>query len=240
MKRDRPSKTSLPSRARIFTRWSQWILTLGGLIAIGYVGLVIADAKLFQVYQAWRFQQTLRKGVGPEDRTERSALNQPKVTDGETSNTFVILPEGHPLGQLQIAAIGLDVMMLEGIQDQTLRRAAGHIPGTALPWQPGNFAIAGHRDTFFRYLRHIKNGDSITLNTEKGLYRYQVSSTRVVMPDDVQVLDDTGEDTLTLVTCYPFNFVGSAPQRFIVSARKVPGTAQRNVRAADHSSQNSH
>jgi sortase A len=113
-------------------------------------------------------------------------------------------------------------MILEGIEDETLRRAVGHIPGTALPGQEGNVAIAGHRDTFFRPLRNIRKNDEITLRMLNGTHRYRVESTKVVEPEDIAVLDDSGEAILTLVTCYPFNFVGSAPQRFIVLARRSP------------------
>ena len=114
-------------------------------------------------------------------------------------------------------------MILEGTDNGTLRRGVGHIPGTSLPGQPGNVAIAGHRDTFFRPLRKIRKNDEITLTTLNGSYRYRVDSTQVIEPDDTQVLDDSDKPILTLVTCYPFNFVGSAPKRFIVRAHRVPG-----------------
>jgi len=111
-------------------------------------------------------------------------------------------------------------MILEGAEEGTLRRAVGHIRGTPLPGQRGNVALAGHRDTFFRGLRKIRVNDEITLTTLSGSYRYRVDSTKVVEPEETEVLEDDG-DILTLVTCYPFNFVGSAPRRFIVRARRV-------------------
>ena len=125
------------------------------------------------------------------------------------------------MGRIEITRIGLTAMVREGIDEQTLRRAAGHIPGTALPGQHGNVAFAGHRDTFFRPLRNIRRDDEITVTTSEGSDRYRVNSTRVVEPEDIYVLDDSGEDVLTLVTCYPFYFVGSAPKRFIVRAQRV-------------------
>lgn len=112
-------------------------------------------------------------------------------------------------------------MILEGTDDRTLRRAVGHIPGTPLPGQPGNVAIAGHRDTFFRALRNVRKDDEITLMTLEGSYRYRVDSISVVGPEDTQVLDNSGSDILTLVTCYPFYFVGPAPRRFIVRAQRI-------------------
>jgi sortase A len=110
---------------------------------------------------------------------------------------------------------------MEGTSNKTLRRAVGHIAGTALPGRTGNVGIAGHRDTFFRPLRNIHSNDVITLTTRSGEYRYRVVSTKVVKPDNVGVLNSDGNEVLTLVTCYPFYFLGSAPQRFIVRAERV-------------------
>jgi len=112
-------------------------------------------------------------------------------------------------------------MILEGVDHETLRRGVGHIPGTALPGEPGNIALAGHRDTFFRALRNIRKDDEITLETLDGSYRYRVDLIQIVAPDQTGVLDNSGEPTLTLVTCYPFSFVGAAPQRYIVRARRI-------------------
>ncbi|MGD0791897.1 MAG: class D sortase [Terriglobales bacterium] len=99
------------------------------------------------------------------------------------------------------------------------------MPGTPLPGQPGNVALAGHRDTFFRALRNIGKGDEITLETLSGLYRYRVDSTKVVDPGETRVLDNSNDAILTLVTCYPFSFVGPAPKRFVVRAHKLAKAA---------------
>ena len=131
--------------------------------------------------------------------------------------------KGGIVGRLEIPRIGLSVMVVEGVEDGDLKHAAGHIPGTALPGEPGNVGIAGHRDTFFRPLRSIRPNDTITLSTLQGAYRYRVVSTKVVRPEDIQVLYPTGRDTLTLVTCFPFDYVGSAPKRFIVQAHRLAG-----------------
>jgi sortase A len=127
------------------------------------------------------------------------------------------------IGRIEIARLGLSVMVVEGDDGKTLRRAAGHVPGTALPGQPGNVGITGHRDTFFRPLRNIQLDDVITLTTLQGEYRYRVVSTEVVSPEDVAVLEPTGGEILTLMTCHPFYFVGAAPNRFIVRAERVRG-----------------
>jgi sortase A len=127
------------------------------------------------------------------------------------------------VGRIEIARLGLSVMVVEGDDGKILRRAAGHVPGTALPGQSGNVGITGHRDTFFRPLRNIQKDDVITLTALQGEYRYRVVSTKIVSPDDVSVLDPTSGEVLTLVTCHPFYFVGAAPNRFIVRAERVKG-----------------
>ena len=127
-----------------------------------------------------------------------------------------------PLGRIEIRTVSLEAMILEGTDARTLRRAAGHIPGTALPGQQGNVVITGHRDTFFRPLRNIRKDDEIMLTTLSGSYRYRVDFTEVVEPGDTGVLDNSDDAILTLVTCYPFYFVGPAPQRFIVRAHRIP------------------
>jgi sortase A len=130
------------------------------------------------------------------------------------------LLEGMPIGKLEIPRLNLSVVVLEGVEENTLRLAAGHVPQTSLPGRPGNVAIAAHRDTFFRSLRHIQNNDLIRLTTNEGVFEYVVDWTRIVKPTDVEVLAPTDKPSVTLVTCYPFRYVGSAPDRFIVRARQ--------------------
>ena len=127
-------------------------------------------------------------------------------------------PAGTLLGRLEAPAVHLSTSVLEGSDDATLSRGAGHIEDTPLPGETGNIGIAGHRDTVFRPLRNIKVGDALTLTTADRAYRYRISKTLIVGPDDVYVLDPTPQPTLTLVTCYPFEFIGHAPKRFIVQA----------------------
>jgi sortase A len=128
---------------------------------------------------------------------------------------------GDLIGLIKVPRLGLSVIIIEGTSARILRRAAGHISGTALPGQPGNVGIAGHRDTFFLPLQNIRTNDTITLTTLVGEYRYRVVSTRIVSPTDVAVLKRSGNQILTLVTCYPFYFVGAAPDRFIVRAERI-------------------
>ena len=122
------------------------------------------------------------------------------------------------LWRIEVPRIKLSALAREGVDTRTLRGAVGHIPGTALPGERGNAGFAAHRDTFFRPLRGVRKGDEVIVTTSRGVYRYSVTGTRIVEPDDVTVLDPTKDTALTLVTCYPFDYVGSAPQRFIVRA----------------------
>lgn len=127
---------------------------------------------------------------------------------------------GAPLAALAIPRIGLEVPVLDGTDDLTLNRAVGLIAGTARPGGGGNVGIAGHRDGFFRGLKDVGVGDAIELRTLSGRQTYVVESIRIVAPEDVWVLDPTPSPVLTLVTCHPFYYVGSAPNRFIVRAAR--------------------
>jgi len=199
------------TRPNRFMRWSRDAFLTVGVLTLGYNGFVVLDTKLYQVVQASHFQQQLESA-------------KPAVASAERARDLPIPPTPRGvLGRIEIARIGLAAMIVEGTDERTLRRAVGHIPGTSLPGQQGNVAIAGHRDTFFRALDNIHSDDEITVTTLDGTYRYLVDSTQVVAPEDTQVLDDSSDTILTLVTCYPFYFVGPAPKRFIVRAHKIPG-----------------
>jgi sortase A len=183
-------------------KWAQRTLFAGATGMLGYCAFVLADTWKFQ---HWEGQALERLPAGlPADL-------QPVSMTGP----------GGLIGRIEILRLGLSVVVVEGMDQPALRRAAGHIAGTAMPGQLGNIGIAAHRDTFFRPLRNIQRDDIIKLTTLRGEYRYRVVSTKVVDPTDVAVLNSDGTEILTLVTCYPFYFVGSAPNRFIVRAARV-------------------
>jgi sortase A len=137
-----------------------------------------------------------------------------------------------PLGILRIPKIGLEVAVLEGTDDLTLNRAAGHIEDTAKPGEPGNIGIAAHRDGYFRGLKEVATGDTVELETLTGVDTYRITDIWIVKPDDVQVLDATPAPSLTLVACYPFYFVGHAPQRYIVRAVRESRVSASRIAAA--------
>jgi sortase A len=206
-----PERISNLTRRGRFLRWTRDVLLIVGILLLGYSGFVLLDTKFYQVYQERRFQQKLTNAPSATPLTV--GVREPSVAP----------PTGGTVGKIEIARIGLSAMILEGIGARTLRLAVGHIPGTPLPGQHGNVGIAGHRDTFFRGLRDIRSDDEIKLTTLDGSYRYLVDSTEVVSPADTQVLSNSDDTILTLVTCYPFYYVGPAPKRFIVRAHRIPG-----------------
>jgi sortase A len=128
---------------------------------------------------------------------------------------------GMLIGRLEAPSVKMSTAVLEGSDDATLSRGAGHIEDTPFPGEAGNVGIAGHRDTVFRPLKNVQVGDPLELTTADRLYRYRISKTLIVGPDDVYVLDPSKSPMLTLVTCYPFEYVGHAPRRFIVQAQLI-------------------
>jgi sortase A len=215
-------KSPLSNRARSVLRWSGHFFTLIGVLALGYVGFVMGYSRLYQAYLNRQFNQEL-KIAGPSagsDEKLPATIVAPRSSEADRTRIENPPAEGSLLGRIEIGAIGLSAMILEGTDSRTLRRSVGHFTRTVLPGQQGNVAIAGHRDTFFRGLRNIQKNDEITLTTLRGTDHYRVDSTQVVDPEDMRALEYSDKSILTLVTCYPFYFVGPAPQRFIVRAHK--------------------
>ena len=133
--------------------------------------------------------------------------------------------DGAPLARLSIPRLGVSVIVAEGVDDDVLRHALGHLPSSAAPGSSGNVTIAGHRDTFFRPLREIRKGDRIELESAGGTADYRVEWSAVVDPSATVVAADDGYASLTLVTCFPFDYLGSAPYRFVVRARRIETAA---------------
>jgi LPXTG-site transpeptidase (sortase) family protein len=182
---------------RLFFRGAYYFFLTGAILALGYSTYVVVDARAYQAIQ-------------------ESRLSYMRPTSGVHA-----VADGDVIGEMNIPRLGLKTIVAQGDSSKVLRRAVGHLAETPLPGEPGNVALAGHRDGFFRPLRNIRAGDAISLNTLDGEFVYQVESTEVVLPSDVQVLQPSRENTLTLVTCFPFYYVGSAPKRFIVRARQI-------------------
>jgi LPXTG-site transpeptidase (sortase) family protein len=149
-------------------------------------------------------------------------VNRPvPQTEAEHAGARPVVHRGEVVGELRIDRLHMSVMVFEGDDRDVLKIGAGHIPGTAFSPDNGNIGIAAHRDTFFRPLRLIRANDVITLRTLSGTARFAVTGTEIVRPSRVSVLERAPGRDLTLVTCYPFAYIGRAPQRFIVHARKL-------------------
>lgn len=196
----------------------QIALLTAGTLALGYSGIVILRSFL---YQKHAIEQLEKRNVM---HGSNSAGEHPSVPTSANPPYGIPLQRvvaGSAFGRLSIDRLHLEVAVIEGDSDADLRLGAGHVPYTALPGNSGNVGIAAHRDTFFRPLRNIQKGDIITLSTTEDTYRYQVDSTEIVTPDHSEVLRPTPQPSLTLVTCFPFFYVGSAPKRFIVRAHQL-------------------
>lgn len=135
-----------------------------------------------------------------------------------------LITPGGLVGAIEIPRLHLSTIVIEGNDEAALQRAVGHLSDTPLPWHAGNSAFAAHRDTFFRPLKHVAVGDVIRVTTPYGTFTYRVRETLIVKPEDVWVLASTERPMLTLITCYPFSYVGHAPQRFVVRAERIEVT----------------
>jgi sortase A len=203
-------------KVRLLLKTGQLVLFAVAGVALGYCVFVLAESWIYQHRENREFSRRLRQAQ------RQKPLAGPASSSPHAVSVPAIARDGL-IGRVEIPRLGVSVILAEGTDEGVLRRAVGHIQGTALPGQPGNVGIAGHRDTFFRPLRNIRMNDIVVLATTGGSYRYRVTSTKVVLPDAVGVLAPTPAESLTLVTCYPFYYVGSAPNRFIVRAKRVSG-----------------
>jgi sortase A len=193
-------------------RWLSKALLLAGSAVLVWCASVWASTALFEKYESWRWNTRYPEAT--------QALATP------VGETRLVVEDARPkphdvIAWLDVPRLHISTAVLEGDDDLALRLGAGHIPGTQLPGTAGNVAIAAHRDSFFRSLGGIEPQDHIRLRTPEGDSEYTVESTRIVRPSNVSVLANSGQPELTLVTCYPFRFVGAAPLRFVVRARRT-------------------
>ena len=211
-----PPHANRPRRATV--RWLERILFLIAFACLGYYAYVVVEARLYQAMENRELDAILASAPPPV------APGPPLSTSAPRPRPRPRPAQGSVIGRIEIPRLGVSTIVRAGTDARTLQLAVGHIPGTALPGEDGNVGLAGHRDTFFRRLRNIRPDDEIRVVTPNGTYVYRVQRTNVVQPRDVWVLDPTSQPTLTLVTCYPFSYIGSAPQRFIVRASQTSPT----------------
>jgi len=180
------------------------------IVCLGFYGYAYLERVLYQAYESREFDRMPDRGAA----AVAASYDQITPSGRVPSPTELI-------GRLSVPRLHLSAMVREGIGRDTLQLAIGHIPATALPGQPGNVGLAGHRDTFFRGLKDLRAKDEIQFSTLRGNFRYEVESLSVVDPNNTGVLAPSRENVLTLVTCYPFFYIGTAPKRFIVRARQM-------------------
>jgi len=209
-------------------RWLERGLWGVALVAAGYLIYVALDRAISEAHQTRKLHELSRaiSASTPALASRLTAVAPPAAATRQPPEN------GEPIGRLEIPSADISAIVAAGTDALTLRRGVGHIDGTALPGEPGNVGLAGHRDTVFRGLRKLRPADRISLITASGSFEYAVESLLTVAPERSDVLDPSSHPTLTLVTCYPFDFIGPAPLRFIVRAREVSRTLAA-PRAAD-------
>jgi len=239
---------AMPTRARVIRSVERILLIIGAILLCAYVGVrlygVIASRSAVAAFQQRAIQHKPAAGVLPSlaDSGTTTSATTPNTATLDTSlwsdkrirayNESLSHSFGTPLAVLSIPKIHVEVPLFEGTDDVTLDRGVGRITGTARVGQAGNLGIAGHRDGFFRGLKDVTTGDEIKLALPDGEATYVVDQITVVTPQDVSVLQPRPTPSITLVTCFPFYFVGSAPERYIVSAslRAAQPAVSRNAR----------
>ena len=234
MQQDSPAVHHSRTRgAWLFIERGAWIIGLGALAIWGgvYIAGKVGARQDLARFEALR-TPTPETRAGAEHAASLPQAATPDLALWDVKRVkawqaALTRPAPPPLAILRIPTIHLEVAVLPGTDDFVLDRAVGHIDDTALPGVDGNSGIAGHRDGFFRGLKDIADGDVIEIETLNARQLYRVERTWIVDQEDVSVLDPTPVPSLTLVTCYPFYYIGSAPQRFIVRAVVQPGITQR-------------
>jgi sortase A len=192
-------------------------LVVAGLSLFAVAGYQLVDAARYQRIEQRQLQQALEARAAATGQHPGASRDSWQGTRARQRAA-----RGEPWARLEIGRLGLSVMVDEGVDPGTLRRAVGHVPGTAFPGEVGNVVLAGHRDGLFRPLRLVHDGDRIRVTTPDGAFDYEVTSSRVVDPERTDAVDPVaGRSELSLVTCYPFYYVGPAPQRYIVRAQLV-------------------
>jgi sortase A len=191
-----------------FARSCSWILIGGGLILAGFGA--------YDYYVSRHGQQEAASDwtSSPDDAEEPV----PPTVPAKALPYYDPYRLGDTVAKLTLPRLDQALFVVEGTDQKELKKGPGHMPGTALPGVRGNCVIAGHRDTHFRALEGIRKGDEIELETKYGHFRYQVRSMEIVSPTNVKSLSPTQDAVLHLITCYPFQYVGHAPQRMVIEA----------------------
>jgi sortase A len=204
-----------------------WLVGLTGLTIWAAAAAVRHAGSTRELQRFERARETAAPGVMRVSAPDTGLWDPKRILAWQETQKDASPP---PLAVLRIPSVGVEAPVLEGTSDWALNRGVGHIEDTAVPGADGNVGIAGHRDGFFRALKDVNAGDLLEIETRGGVAHYRIERSWIVDPDDVSVLDPTPSPSVTLVTCYPFYFVGSAPQRFIVRAVRTGALSARAAR----------
>ncbi len=198
---------------------------LAGLLLTGFFLVELAQGEVERQAAVASFEQQVSAPATPADKPALSFedVGEPDTSlwaPGRIRDYQASLGRDLPpvLGVLELPTVGLKVPVYQTSSELVMDRAAGVIDGMAYPHEGGNIGISGHRDGYFRVLKDIEVGDPVVLQTLEGVQRFRIDATHIVEKTDTRLLRDTIDQTVTLVTCYPFYFVGHAPKRFIVTA----------------------
>jgi sortase A len=202
-------------RAKFFT-FCIWVLIASGafLFTSGFLDYWESRSAQHEIAEEW---QDSAAGSAPAPTPESSPAAPPVSTDRHAPEGFRA-PVGNAVAKLSIPRLDIALYVVEGTGNRQLKRGPGHLTGSALPGEDGNCVIAGHRDTHFSVLKNIRDGDEIVLERGGRKFRYRVDGMEVVTPDNTASLQPTRDAVLNLITCYPFQYIGAAPKRFIVHA----------------------
>jgi sortase A len=207
-----PLSPPLPSTRRL-----ERVFSALALVCLGFWSWAWLDKTVYGIVRDWRLESIL--GTKRHDSSRPPNQLIAAATRNEVAASGLI-------GRIAIPRFRVHSIVAEGTDARTLNRAVGHVPRTAFPGEPGNVVIAGHRDAFFSYLKGVRLGDRVRMTTPDGVFDYRIDSRTVVQPEQTEVLSATNVPTLTLITCYPFHYLGPAPERYVVRARQVATSAE--------------
>ena len=218
------------ARSRTALGWIERGFYAAAVLLLGAWTAVTVDARLYGYLQERRLAGLLEPRPAddpgpPPTTTPHQRRFVPAEPAPPSATPAPALPPDDLVGRIEVPRLNLRAIIAEGTDARTLRRAVGHLEGTPLPGEAGNVVLAGHRDTFFRALKDIREDDVVRITTPRGRFEYVVEATAVVEPTRTDVLDPTALPSVTLVTCYPFYLVGDAPDRFVVRARLIGAAA---------------
>jgi sortase A len=212
-----------PSRKKRILFAAQITALIVGAVLVGWPAFVFVRSSVVQWFGVRQIDRAYESAKSVDRKNPPAIVSPPAVV---VKKPAVRPPaKGSLLAKLEVPRLHMSLVVLEGADLATLDKSIGHVTSTAMPGEYGNIGIAGHRNTHFKKMEWIRQGDEMILTSSEDRYRYLVESIRLVTPDDVEVLDDSLGPAITIVTCFPFEYVGHAPQRFIV--RAVPDQETR-------------